>query len=117
MHWFLSRSLAGEKVCVKEADFRRARGLLEEADATTHILHGEIRCPKCASSDLEYPQFTRKSLFRQRRWKFAASCILLTGSFIVCIAITPGPRASSFSSQQIDRLNWPVKKMRVNPPV
>jgi hypothetical protein len=58
--WFLSKPLAADKVVVNEKDFERARLALKAADAEDHILSGEVRCPKCASADIEYPQFTRK---------------------------------------------------------
>src|SRR5581483_7722588 len=47
--WFLSRPLAGKKIKVAIEDFDRGRAVLEKADATDHILRGEIRCPQCGS--------------------------------------------------------------------
>jgi DNA-directed RNA polymerase subunit M/transcription elongation factor TFIIS len=63
--WFLSKPLAADKVIVDEKDFERARVALEAADAQDHVLDGEIRCPKCGSADVQYPQFTRKFLTTQ----------------------------------------------------
>jgi hypothetical protein len=58
--WFLSKSLAGDKVVVDEKDFDKARQVLQNADALEHVLQGEVRCPQCESADIQYPQFTRK---------------------------------------------------------
>src|SRR5271156_687414 len=59
-YWFLSRHLASDKVVVDEKDFEKARLALQAADAQDHLLEGEIRCPKCSSASVDYPQFTRK---------------------------------------------------------
>jgi hypothetical protein len=58
--WFLSKSLAGEKVVVDEKDFDKALEVLQNANALEHVLQGELRCPQCDSADIQYPQFTRK---------------------------------------------------------
>jgi hypothetical protein len=58
--FFLSRPLASQKVYVDQQDAVKARQVLEEVDATDHILHGEICCPQCGSPRVDYPQFTRK---------------------------------------------------------
>jgi hypothetical protein len=58
--FFASKPLAGEKVYVPEADFERAMKTLEVADEHEHLLQGEVRCPKCNSPKIDYPQFTRK---------------------------------------------------------
>ncbi len=35
---------------------------LKEHDVSEHILESAIRCPDCGSSQVEYPQFSRKTL-------------------------------------------------------
>jgi ribosomal protein S27AE len=59
-YWFLSKPLAGEKVEVEEKDFDRAMQVLEAEEVKDHVLCGEVRCPRCGSAEVEYPQFTRK---------------------------------------------------------
>jgi transposase-like protein len=58
--WFGSKPLANQKVYVPEEDNNRALETLQQADAESNILCGEVRCPKCGSAKVEYPQFTRK---------------------------------------------------------
>lgn len=58
--WFLSKPLAGEKVYVAEDEFEKAREVLQAAEPVEHNLQGELRCPKCGSVRIDYPQFTRK---------------------------------------------------------
>ena len=58
--WYLSKPLADEKVYVAEGDYDKARQFLQAADKQDHILQGELRCPKCGSVRIDYPQFTRK---------------------------------------------------------
>src|SRR6202012_3326354 len=45
--WFVSKSLAGEKVVIHEKDFDRAMQALHVADEQDHVLQGEVRCPEC----------------------------------------------------------------------
>jgi predicted RNA-binding Zn-ribbon protein involved in translation (DUF1610 family) len=58
---FMSRPQANAKVMVDDADFERAQNLMiqweiTDPDAAAAI----IRCPQCGSSQIEYPQMTRK---------------------------------------------------------
>jgi len=50
---FMSRPQANAKVMVEDSDFERAQDLMIEWEAL-------IRCPQCGSSNIEYPQMTRK---------------------------------------------------------
>ena len=60
--WFVTRPVAGIRLKVHKKEFENARRLVREWDATDHVLHDAVRCPKCGSSRIEYPQFTRKFL-------------------------------------------------------
>ena len=58
---FMSRPLANAKVMVDDADFERAQSLMIEWEASDpEIAAAMIRCPQCGSSNIEYPQMTRK---------------------------------------------------------
>src|SRR4029450_6136234 len=60
---FMSRPQANAKGMVEDADFERAQGLRVEWEATDpDISAALIRCPQCSSSNIEYPQMTRKFL-------------------------------------------------------
>jgi hypothetical protein len=51
---------ATRKVVVDVDDLERASELLDQWDRTDHVLDEAVRCPKCHSARVEYPQFTRK---------------------------------------------------------
>src|SRR5712691_8023465 len=58
---FMSRPQANVKVMVEDNDFERAQGLMIEWEATdADIASALVRCPQCGSSQIEYPQMTRK---------------------------------------------------------
>src|SRR6266566_4957593 len=58
---FMSRPQANVKVQVDDNDFERAQGLMVEWEASDpDIAAAIIRCPQCGSSNIEYPQMTRK---------------------------------------------------------
>lgn len=105
--WFLSKPLAADKVLVETEDKERAMGVLRAADSQDHILCGEVRCPKCGSADIEYPQFTRKFMMTTMaellcllhiidRKFYCASC---HHSWPVIVGVRP----------KNDVLNWPAK--------
>ena len=58
---FMSRPQANAKVMVEDGDFERAQSLMVEWEAADpDIAAALIRCPQCGSSNIEYPQMTRK---------------------------------------------------------
>jgi len=58
---FMSRPQANAKVMVEDNDFERAQSLMVDWEATDpDISSALIRCPQCGSSNIEYPQMTRK---------------------------------------------------------
>ena len=60
---FMSRPQANVKVMVDDADFERAQSLMIEWETSDpEIGSAMIRCPQCGSSNIEYPQMTRKFL-------------------------------------------------------
>jgi hypothetical protein len=60
---FMSKPQASAKVMVEDADFERAHDLMIEWESSDpEIAAAMIRCPQCGSSNIEYPQMTRKFL-------------------------------------------------------
>jgi hypothetical protein len=61
---FMSRPQANAKVMVDDADFekgQKGQSLMIEWEATDpDIATALVRCPQCSSSNIEYPQMTRK---------------------------------------------------------
>lgn len=59
---FMSKPQANVKVKVNEADFEQAQKLMREWEAADPEIGAAVRCPQCSSSEIEYPQLTRKFL-------------------------------------------------------
>ena len=58
---FMSKPQANAKVMVDEDDFEAAQKLMVEWESTDpDISAALVRCPQCSSSNIEYPQMTRK---------------------------------------------------------
>jgi hypothetical protein len=61
--WFVSKTAAGVRLEVPARAFEKSSALLLQWDALEGALQTAIRCPECRSWRVDYPQFTRKSLF------------------------------------------------------
>ena len=60
---FMSRPQANAKVLIEDNDFERAQELMVEWEASDpDIAAAIIRSPQCGSSQIEYPQLTRKAI-------------------------------------------------------
>lgn len=60
---FMSKPQANVKVQVEDDDFERAQELMVEWEASDpDIAAALIHCPQCGSSQIEYPQLTRKAI-------------------------------------------------------
>ncbi|MFN2542803.1 MAG: DUF2007 domain-containing protein [Chthoniobacterales bacterium] len=60
---FMSRPQANVKLMVDDDDFERAQSLMVEWEKSEpDIATAIIRCPQCNSSNIEYPQMTRKAI-------------------------------------------------------
>src|SRR5262249_36813542 len=58
---FMSKPQANAKVMVEDDDFEKAQSLMVEWEATDpDISAALVRCAQCGSSNIEYPQMTRK---------------------------------------------------------
>ena len=106
--WFVSKSLAGEKVYVREQDFERAMQALKVADEHRHILQGEVRCPKCNSAKIDYPQFTRKFMTTTL---VQVLCLLhMLDKQFYCEDCHHSWPVEEKLRQTTDALNWPEKE-------
>ena len=59
---FMSKPQANVKVRVHEADFEKAQQLMRDWETSDPEVGCALRCPQCGSSEIEYPQLTRKFL-------------------------------------------------------
>ena len=60
--WFVSKPQTGIRLDVPVQQFEQAHQLLLAWDVADGALRQTIRCPECKSLQVDYPQFTRKSL-------------------------------------------------------
>lgn len=58
--WFLAKPYSAYHLEVPETELARADAALGALQDEEHALSEAIRCPKCASLKIEYPQMTRK---------------------------------------------------------
>ena len=59
---FMAKPRANVKVKVNEDDFGKAHQLMREWEVSDPDVGAALRCPQCESSNIEYPQMTRKFL-------------------------------------------------------
>jgi hypothetical protein len=60
---FMSKPQANVKLQVQDDDFERAQNLMVEwQQSDPQIGTAMVRCPQCNSSNIEYPQMTRKAI-------------------------------------------------------
>ncbi len=59
---FMSKPQANVKVKVDEKDFENAQTLMREWEESDPTIGAALSCPNCGSSEIEYPQLTRKFL-------------------------------------------------------
>ncbi len=60
---FMSKPQANVKLQVQDEDFERAQNLMVEwQQSDPAISAAMVRCPQCNSSNIEYPQMTRKAI-------------------------------------------------------
>jgi hypothetical protein len=104
--WFISQPLAGIKVRVHKADYQKAKDFLEKLAAEKDLLGNAIHCPECGSSEVDYPQFTRKFILPTF---YAVLCKLgMTRTEFYCshchFTWPPFERVK----EQTDALGWPT---------
>ena len=102
-----AETLASVKVEVDEDEYAEAKRKLRELDATDHCLDQSVSCPACGSSEVDYPQMTRKfvlpslhAIFYQLG--FAEKefyCHACHHTWPTRLKLEPGR----------DALNWPIK--------
>jgi hypothetical protein len=104
----LAEQLASVKVCVDEMEYEPAKQRLKEWDASEHCLEQAVCCPECGSSDVDYPQVTRKFIFPAIH-----TLIYRLGwaekEFYCNTCHHTWPLRAKIESER-DLLNWPIKK-------
>ena len=113
--WFMSESLAGIRLRVDRADYERAVKLLDEWDAAEGALAHAVRCPECRSSEVEYPQFTRK-FFSPSIYALLCKAGLFQKRFYCTHCHFTWPLRERIESKK-DILGWPEKGGLVEPKI
>ena len=104
--WFMSEPLAAVHVEVAQADYLKARRLMEEWEKTTELMKTAVRCPDCRSSRIEFPQITRK-FFMPVVETFFMAIHLMPREFYCEDCHYTWPKVKP-AEPELDILNWPV---------
>jgi hypothetical protein len=108
--YHFTERLASVKLLVDESELEPARQQLEAWDAAEHCLEQAVCCPECGSSDVDYPQVTRKfvmptlaAILYRLGWAEA--------EFICNTCQHTWPRRVKIEPER-NALNWPIKNSR-----
>ena len=95
------------RVRVPREEGDRALAQLKEWDGAESVLKEAVRCPQCASSRIEYPQFSRRTLMSALPAAAAAAGLIERQFYCEACGFTwdaePKPEPN------LDVLNWPAK--------
>jgi hypothetical protein len=107
-YWFISEPLAGIKIQVHKADYQKTKDVLEKwATDEPHLMDEAIHCPECGSSEVDYPQFTRKFILPTA---YAILCKLgMTRTEFYCTHCHFTWPPSERVKEHTDSLGWPVR--------
>jgi hypothetical protein len=107
-----AEKLASVKVQVEENEYETAKQQLKEWDATEHWLDQAICCPECKSSDVDYPQVTRKFIMPSLHALFYR--LGLEEKLFYCNTCHHTWPLRVKVEPERDALNWPVKNSRLH---
>ena len=93
------------RVRVSKDEGERAIQQLGEWDRADGALHDAVRCPQCASSRIEYPQFSRRTLMSA--FPAAAAAMGLVERQYYCENCQFTWPAELKEQAKLDVLNWP----------
>lgn len=103
----LAEKLASVKVQVEENEYETAKRQLKEWDAKEHWLDQAVCCPECASSDVDYPQVTRKFIMPSLHALFYR--LGLEEKLFYCNTCQHTWPLRVKVEPERDALNWPIK--------
>jgi hypothetical protein len=93
------------RVRVPKHEGNRAIEQINAWDAADGALADAVRCPQCASSRIEYPQFSRRTLMSAFPAAIAAAGIIEKEYFCEACGFTW--EADPKPAPELDVLNWP----------
>lgn len=105
--YHFTERLASVKLQVDEGEVEIARRQLKEWDTSDHCLAQAVYCPECNSSDVDYPQVTRKFVMPTLT-SFLYRLGWMEAEFICNICQHTWPRRVKIEPER-DVLNWPIK--------
>lgn len=95
-------------VCVHTDQEARAMELLKGWIAAEGNDLGAIRCPDCGSFQVEYPQFSRKTLLGALPSAMAAAGVIDRNYYCQACHFT-WPEEPEKAGPELDELNWPKR--------
>src|ERR1700761_103334 len=93
------------RVRVPKEEGERALKQIHEWDAEDSALAQAVRCPQCASSRIEYPQFSRRTLMSA--FPAAAAAAGIIEKMFYCESCGFTWEADPKPAPEMDVLNWP----------
>jgi hypothetical protein len=103
-YWFMSEPLAAVHVEVLADDYDAAVGMLRDRSCAEGMISGAVQCPECASTRVEYPQFSRK-FFTPRLGSVLLAMKLLPRAFYCLDCHYTWPAAEPIEPKR-DLLGW-----------
>jgi hypothetical protein len=94
------------RVRVPKDEGERAQQQLEEWDKADGAMAAAVRCPDCGSSNVEFPQFTRRSLMGSWPALLATAGIIEKDYYCESCQFT-WPDKPEEAGPELDILNWP----------
>lgn len=96
------------QIILPEEEADRAIEQTYEWDKTDHVLAKAVRCPECASTRIEYPQFSRRTIMGAWPAALAAAGVIEKDFYCNACQFT-WPSEPPEPEPEVDRLNWPKK--------
>lgn len=104
-YWFMSTPLAAIHVEVPEADFVQTAALIRSLGKLEGGVAGAVQCPECASTQVEYPQTSRK-FYTPRFSSFLLALNILPREFYCLDCHYTWPAVEAVERES-DLLGWP----------
>lgn len=93
------------RVRVHTTEEERALAHLAEARGSEPALQHALHCPECGSSQIEFPQFSRRTLMGALPAALAATGVIAQEFYCESCQFTWPPTAKT--EPELDLLNWP----------
>lgn len=112
-YWFMSEPLAAIHVEVEEEQYLTARQLVRLLDPNAPMMKDAVQCPSCGSSNVEFPQVTRKFAMPVVQAVLMAMHVLPRQFY--CVDCHQMWSKDVMPEQERDLLGWPMNSKLWHP--